>query len=254
MTSAIASLFTDISHPDAAIPEYWKQGRLKVLFTKGGPKSADNYRPITILPVLYKLFGKVLLERVKGIFSSEQSVNQAGFRPGYSCDDHLFVVILLSEMFGEFRSPLWLVAVDFRKAFDCLDHGQLWVALHEQGVPAVLINALQRVYDGQTCRVQSDRLSKPFAIQRGVRQGDPMSPVLFNAALEKLMRELEPKWQKKRWGVKTYLPRRLVDLRFADELLLVAGSLHQARGMLADLISKAKDFGLEVHEDKTKVL
>ena len=81
-----------------------------------------------------------------------------------------------------------------------------------------------------------------------------MSPVLFNAASEKLMRYLEEKWQRKRWGVKTYMQHRLVDLRFADDLLLIAGSLHQAQNMLKDLICKAKEFGLEVHEDKTKIL
>jgi len=106
-------------------------------------------------------------------------------------------------MYEEFQSPLWLVAVDFRKAFDCLSDDGLWASLLEQRVPAVLVNTLQRVYDGQSCRVQGDRLSKEFRIERGVRQGDPISPVLFNAALEKLMRELEAKWQSKRWGVET---------------------------------------------------
>ena len=70
--------------------------------------------------------------------------------------------------------------------------------------------------------MQGDRLSKEFAISQGVRQGDPISPVLFNAVLEKLMAEIEDKWRKECWGVKTYLQHRLVDLRFADDLLLGA--------------------------------
>eukprot|EP00959_Pyramimonas_sp_CCMP1952_P005197 109261-Pyramimonas_sp.AAC.1 len=62
---AIAGLFSDILHPNAELPEYWRHSRLKVLFKKGDPKSVDNYRPIAILPILYKLFSRVVLGRIK---------------------------------------------------------------------------------------------------------------------------------------------------------------------------------------------
>ena len=51
-----------------------------------------------------------------------QSIDQAGFRPGFSCNDHLFVMTLLTEIFAEYQRPLWAVAVDFRKAFDSISH------------------------------------------------------------------------------------------------------------------------------------
>ena len=92
----------------------------------------------------------------------------------------------------------------------------------------VYINVLQQICVDQSCRVHGEKLSKAFPIERGVRQGDSIFPALFNAALEKLTRHLEAKWQNKRWGIQTYLVRRLVDLRFADDLLLMAGSKHQA--------------------------
>jgi hypothetical protein len=116
------------------------------------------------------------------------------------------------------------------------------------------VNALMKLYQGQSGRVQTDCLSKPFSIKRGVRQGDPISPILFNAALETIMRKLKEKWSSKRWGLKLEGPQRLQNLRFADDLLLMASSLKHARSMLADLIVGAKKFGLDLHEDNTKFL
>jgi hypothetical protein len=254
MLEIIAATFNDILKVDADTPEYWKETRLKVLFKKGDSRKPGNYRPISILPILYKLFSKILCGKVKSTLLEAQSVDQAGFRPGFSCDDHLFTMTLLIEMHGEFRLPLWVVAVDFQKAFDTVNHPPLWASLLEQGVQPQLVNALMRIYLNQSGTVQTDRVSKPFSIGRGVRQGDPISPILFNAALEKLMRALKKKWSSKRWGVKLGTPHRLQNLRFADDLLLIGRTLHQARGMLEDLIQEAKVFGLEVHMDKTKVM
>jgi hypothetical protein len=107
------TLFNDILSTNAPVPSYWQQNLFTVLFKKGDPASVENYRPITILPILYTLFSKTVCARVKVTLEKAQSVEQAGFRSGFSCDDHLFVITLLSEMFAEFRRPLWGIAVDF---------------------------------------------------------------------------------------------------------------------------------------------
>ena len=88
----VAQLFTDIMDPSAQIPADWKETRLKVLFKKGDPQMPDNYRPIPILPILHRLLSKLLCARVEDILVAEQSIDQAGLRPGYSCDDHLFAL------------------------------------------------------------------------------------------------------------------------------------------------------------------
>ena len=80
------------------------------------------------------MFIKVISSRVKGALIKEQSRDQAGFRPGFSCEDHLFTVSQLLEKASEFSIPMWVVVVDFKKAFDMIDHDSIWQALHEQGV------------------------------------------------------------------------------------------------------------------------
>ena len=89
----------------------------------------------------------------------------------------------------EFQFPLWLVSIDLRKAFDRVDHAALFAALENQGLDLQYINLLRALYSKQEGCVDGIR----FDIKRGVRQGDVLSPLLFNAVLECAMR----KWKEK---------------------------------------------------------
>eukprot|EP00973_Karenia_brevis_P060162 8371484-Karenia_brevis.AAC.1 len=126
-----------------------------------------NYRPITLLPIMYKLFSRILRARVQQVLEEAQSPDQAGFRSGYSCDDHLLTMVLLLENCDEFNLPLWACALDYQKAFDTVSHADLWKALEEQGVPVSYIVVLQKLYSNQIGRVMGKAISKPFAIRRG---------------------------------------------------------------------------------------
>ena len=224
---------------------------------KGDPKVLDNYRPISVISIIYKVFSKVLNERIKKTLDKEQSPDQAGFRATYGCDDHLFVLTFLYERCAEWSSPLWIGAIDFRKAFDSVNHDALFSALRELGVDRRYVVVLERLYKGQTGHVAADRRSKSFVIGKGTKQGDPLSPALFNAVLEVLLRKLKEKWARNKWGLKMgdYAHADVLqNLRFADDILLVARSLPQVRGMLGDLSREAALVGLNLHFGKTKIL
>ena len=209
-----------------------------------------------MLPILYKLFARLILARIRPTLENEQNVDQAGFRSGFSCDDHLQSIVLLTEGLSEFNLPFWVCAVDFAKAFDSVEHSALWNALLNQGVSPRYIKLLAHLYKGQVGHISSEVLSRGFRIERGTKQGDPMSPALFNAVLEEVMRECQTGWRRKGWGVHVgdSLERRLTNLRFADDLLLLAASRAQVKHMLQDLINAAQKAGLEIHLGKTKVL
>ena len=94
----LAELFSDILSQDKVPPDYWKETRLKVLFKKGCRQDPANYRPIAMLSIL-----QVVCGRVTDTLNQLQPVDQAGFRAGFSCDDHLFTMVQLVEKHAEFN-------------------------------------------------------------------------------------------------------------------------------------------------------
>eukprot|EP00973_Karenia_brevis_P008850 1198502-Karenia_brevis.AAC.1 len=98
----------------------------------------------------------MLYNRLSQQLNDQQSFDQAGFRHGYSTDDHLYTISILQEKCHEWNIPLWCATVDFKKAFDSVDHSSLWHALHKQDVPQPYIRLLKTLYTGQRATVKTD--------------------------------------------------------------------------------------------------
>ena len=98
--------------------------------------------------------------------------------------------------------------------------------------------------------------SSVFEITRGTEQGDPISPPLFNAVLEKAVAWLKQTWIRRGWGVPLGVGKdeRLLNLRFADDILLIAKSLKVLTKMMEEMQVAVREVGLEMHFGKTKIL
>jgi hypothetical protein len=119
------------------------------------------------------------------------------------------------------------------------------------------VELLQRLHEGQQATVQTDQRSNPFPIQRGTKQGDPISPILFNAVVELFMARLKKTWGAKKYGMKvdSFADKdHVTNLKYADDILLIATSLPQIKWMLGDVAKEAARVGLQLHPDKTKIL
>ena len=123
-------------------------------------------------------------------------------------------------------------------------------------MPQAYINLLTQLYTNQTAKVKTDVFSREFSIQRGTKQGDPLSSLLFNALSESIFRKLQPKWARRGCGIhlEPWSDDALTNLRFADDVILFARSLPQLTQMLREIADEAKQTGLELHPDKTKIL
>ena len=133
------------------------------------------------LPIMYKLFARLVYNRISPTVFSWQSENQHAFTPERRIEDALLHAEIIIEHSLEFNIPLWLLSMDLRKAFDTVSHEHLLFSLGYHGLDPAYIALLQRLYKHQTGVVNE---SRHFQIQRGVKQGDVLSAILFNCVLD----------------------------------------------------------------------
>ena len=255
LRDVILKCFNDIIRPDGDTPREWHKTLIKVLHKNGDTRLPQNYRPIATIPLLYKLFSKMVYNRLEPILDPEQSLDQAGFRRHRSTVDHLLTTVLIQDTADEWKVPIWVAAVDFKKAFDSITHDALWKALKEQKVPEGYIKLLAKMYDEQIGVVRTECLSKEFLIEKGMKQGDPLSSLLFNSASENIMRKLKQDWEESGHGLKmSPSDQKLTNLRFADDILLISHSIESITKMITHLSIESTKSGLTLHPDKTKIL
>ncbi len=198
---------------------------------------------------MYKLSTKVVCHRISKTLDQNQSVEQAGFRKGYSTTDHLHTVNQVIEKCNEYGKPLCIGFVDLEKAFDMVEHEAVFKTLERQGVEAEYTNILKAIYKESKATVRMDGESKPFRVQRGVRQGDTISPKLFTAVLEDIFRSMD--WQTQGINING---EHLSHLRFADDVVVIAETMEKLERMLEDLAKESGHRGLRLNADKTKVM
>ena len=236
---------------EGTIPTTWRNAEVILLFKKGDITNIENYRPISLLSHMYKLFTRILTNRMTTKLDFYQPVEQAGFRKGFSTMDHLQTVRSVMEKCSEYNVPLYMAFVDYKKAFDSVETWAFLSALEDARIDSRYTALIKNIYENGTFHVKvSDELkTDKITIGKGVRQGDPISPKLFTAALENVFKRLN--WEDKGILIDGI---RLNNLRFADDICLLSSDFEELRGMLEDLHQESLRVGLEMNLDKTKIM
>lgn len=153
------------------------------------------------------------------------------------------------QKYKEYNKIYYLGFVDFNKAFDSLEHEYIWTALQSQGIEKKYIQVLKNIYSKCTGQVRLEVTGEEFPIERGVRQGDPISPKLFSAVLEVIFRNLE--WDDCGLNING---EKLNHLRFADDLILFSECPKALEQMLQQLSDQSSKAGLSMNTTKTKIM
>ncbi len=154
---------------------------------KGELTKIVNYRPITLLNTDYKLLTKMLAIRLADVADDIIHPAQAGFVPGRRLHNHTQLARLMMDWAERTETNGAIVALDQEKAYDKISHDYLWRVLEAFGIPPTFIRVVQSLYaQAETSVMINGILSNPYRVYRGVRQGDPMSCLLFDLAIEPL--------------------------------------------------------------------
>ncbi|CAH8587907.1 unnamed protein product [Schistosoma margrebowiei] len=152
-----------------------------------------------------------------------------------------------------YQRPTIVVFLDIRAAFDSLDRTVLWDCLLKKGVPEKFINILKALYKNTSGRVRAyNHLSPLFHSSSGVRQGCPISPFLFNLAIDDI---LETALMNVSNGGVDLLPgERLLDLEYADDIVLLCDNAQGMQSALNQLAISVRRYGMCFAPSKCKVL
>ena len=149
------------------IPEAWKTGFIVKLPKKGDLGDCNNWKSVTLLPITSKVFSKIIHTRLAGTLDEYIRQEQAGFRPGRSCSDHIFTLVQILAQSKEWNAPLYANFIDFEKAFDSIHRDSLWKILRHYGIPSKLVNVINTA------------LTDAFGVTTGVKQGCILSPFVY---------------------------------------------------------------------------
>jgi hypothetical protein len=212
---------------------------------------------------------RVILNRLVNQAEQILEEEQAGFRSQRSTTEQIFNLRLLVEKHLEHQKELYHNFIDFKKAFDRVWHEGLWRVLKEYNIDNQLIEVIKSLYDEATSAVLLNGNAGDFFPRTvGVRQGCPLSPVLFNIFLEKIMQKaLTPMhssvndcFADEAGETDTSLSsvsiggRPLCNLRFADDIDLLGSSEEELQQLTRRLEETAAEYGMEISSEKSKIL
>lgn len=166
--------------------------RVVMIFKKGDADDCANYRPISLLNSVYKIYAAIIKRRLAEALEVVMQPTQFGFRADRSTIDALYIVRKLVTIGEGTQDPAYLLLLDWAKAFDKVKQDKLMEALWRMGAPPKLCRVIKSLYNHPTFCVEMDGYeSKVYEQQTGIRQGRPLSPYLFLVVMTAMFHDIK---------------------------------------------------------------
>ena len=254
MIWVLTQVFQDIERHGVAENTDFHEGCMCPIYKKKDPDNVANYRPITLLNTDYKIFTKALSLKLAGAAGEVIHEDQAGFIKGRSIFDQIKTTKLVTDYMNRTQQKGAIVALDQEKAYDKILHPYLWAVLEKLEIPEHFVNIVKALYDNAKTRVMiNGELSEPFTITRGVRQGDALSCLLFDIAIEPLAENI----RKSREITGIQIPGRRDFLKvgmFADDTSTYLSKNDKIEDLQAILRKWCSVSGAKFNIEKTEII
>ena len=211
-------------------------------------QESDNYRSLTIGTCISKIFEKIIKTKHKSVF--ETSNNQFGFKENISTNMCTFVLNETISYYTKNGSPVYALFLDASKAFDRVNYVKLFKKLLEKGMSPITVRLLLSMYINQKIQVKwNSKLSEPFSVKNGVRQGGILSPLLFSLYMDELLSELKDS------GIGCHIGNHYFGaLGYADDLVLICPTKEGLRKLIDICERYAVKHDIIFNGSKSKVL
>ena len=235
------------------IPDDWSKGVVVPIFKKEDRRDPFNYRGISLLSVVGKMFTTILSDRLM-VFCEENDIiadEQGGFRKGRGCPDQLFA---LTEVLN-FRKgkKTCCCFIDIKKAYDTVFRDGLWVKLHQAGIQGKMWRMITSIYNKvQSCVLVEGVTTRWFEVEVGVRQGCVVSPIFFSIFVDGLARKI------KESGLGVEIEggeqENLGLLMYADDIVLIAKNEKDLQNMIDIVVKYSHKWRFELNSKKTEIV
>ena len=222
---------------------------------KGDKNKPENYRRITLVNITAKIFSLVLRNRINTWCENEHifTDTQFGFRDGHSTIDAIFILHSIIQKVLSRNRKLWCIFIDYKRAFDTVDRDALMFKLLHLGISTKMVNIIKCIYNKvQACVKLSStsELSDFFDVTVGLKQGEPLSPLLFILFINDIAENLD--FDSYKDSDLELLSKYLI--LFADDLVLFTTNPVSLQAQIDSIVKYSESWGLEINVKKVKTL
>lgn len=211
-----------------------------------GLLSPGDFRPLSITSVVTRQFHKILARRLKAKHNFSET--QRAFT---DCDGTVENLSILAAILADARvsrKEVHIACLDVRKAFDSVSHDVIIDTIKKMGCPSEFVNYVKKLYSAAGTVLQFNGLNTEIKIEEGVLQGDPLSPLLFNAVVDMALKAIDS-------AVGFTLQGKLVSsIAYADDVILVSSTKMGMTKILEEFAMTMATFGLHINFDKSNMM
>ena len=239
------------------IPAEWKTAKVVLLYKKGDASLPENYRPISLLAVGYKVLAWMLQKRLQNGGAEDRiRSTQFGFRPNRGTVDAITIARRIFDAAYAAEEPGALaILLDWAKAFDRIKHESMVRALARFGIPCQMVDMIKAIYDGRDFYLKDPGGDSTLRKQKaGIAQGCPLSPYLFIIVQTVMLFDVDKIYQTMASDFEE--PEYVVcnDLLYADDTFLLSASPVKLQIILDLIIQEGEKYGLELNWKKTMMM
>ncbi|MCG7879398.1 MAG: reverse transcriptase domain-containing protein, partial [Candidatus Thiodiazotropha endolucinida] len=237
-------------------PTIWSEGLIVPIPKKGDLSDPTNYRGITLISTFAKLFSLIVRNRINNWCEDQNHLDncQFGFRDGRSTADCIFILQSIIQKTFNNKSKLYCAFIDYEKAFDTIIHDAMWTKLINTGVSSKIVSIVRSIYSKITAAIKlNDDISSCFDICLGLKQGEPLSLLLFVLFINDIRHHLQGEGADGTINGISIAQLSLFILLFADDMVLFSENPDELQVLLNRLYQYSTDWGLKVNTLKTKI-